>query len=515
MPSSVEPDAASGHRDERAVARPLHHRWLRLAQALAALAGAYAFAVAVSVYGSRGGAGMHRLESALLIFVALLAPLATWPRSPAPASTGDARWSRRLLLAWAAALWLTVSLPFWQLPFLSDDYVFLERYGTPAGVVAPQQFFRPVFGLVFWAVSAASGAAPWAFHVAGALLHWASGALIYRLAVTLFASRAAATIVVVVFVLNPLQLEAVLWASGLQETLWTFCAWLALTFHTRQPRITAASVAATVTAMTLSLGAKETAVCLGVLLPAADGLLYRFRRGPLMAWAYLAFAAVLVGYLVVRTQFVAWEPGFLATPSRYFLKQFVAQPYRVFAQPWNAQAVAAPAAVAIATVAVAILAAFWLLAVRRAWREAVAGAAIMLAASLPVYGYFFVSDTLAGARYLYFEAAGWGVLVASAIAAVGDERVRRLVAAALCVVLALALHLNLAQWRTAGQLVTVMEAAGRRGEPPDRRAQVWASERALDVTFSDGIPRQYRGVGIFVNGYPDFLRRLERARVGP
>jgi hypothetical protein len=484
-------------------------RPLRVAQALAGLAGVYAFAVAVWVYGFRGGTGRHRLESALLIFVALLTPLAAWPRATSPASAGDDRRTRRWLLAMIAALWLVVWLPLWQVPFLSDDYVFLHRYRTLAGLVEPQQFFRPVFGVVFWALSTVSGATPWVFHLAGALLHWASGALVYRLSATVFASPAAATVVLLVFVLNPLQLEAVLWISGLQETLWTFFALLALTVHASRP-LTAASIAATATAMTLALGAKETAICLVVLLPAADGLLYRFRRGPRLLWAYAVFAAIVVVYFVARSQFVAWESEFVASPSRYFLKQFLTQPYRVFAQPWNTAAVEVPAAAKIILAGATILAAYWMLAVRRTWREALAGVAVVLAASLPVYSYFFVSDTLAGARYVYFATAGWGVLVAAAVGAIRDDRVGRVVAAGLAAALAVALHLNLAPWRTSGQLIVEMEAAGHRGQAPAERAQAWVAERALEVTFRDGIPRDYQGVGIFVNGYPEFLARIER-----
>jgi hypothetical protein len=52
-----------------------------------------------------------------------------------------------------------------------------------------------------------------------------------------------------------------------------------------------------------------------------------------------------------------------------------------------------------------------------------------------------------------------------------------------------------------------MERAAARGEDPALAAGRRAGELGLVLVTRDGIPRELGGVGLFINGYPEFLAR--------
>jgi len=226
-------------------------------------------------------------------------------------------------------------VPLVTLPFLSDDYVFLGLYDHIGNVWHAPEFFRPGYAFVFFMLRRLGGDSPQLFHVASYALHLGSAYLVYSLAQAFYRSSSLALVAGVYFLLNPLQLEAVAWASGLQELLWTFFVLLALRCYVEP--ISLRRLAVVVVLVAAALSCKETAVSFVLLLPGADVVLGRFRdRRSWMAWGI--FAAVLAVYLVTRSIFVTFERTYFFWPSRYFLKEFVVAPYSVFAQPWNTKA---------------------------------------------------------------------------------------------------------------------------------------------------------------------------------
>jgi hypothetical protein len=229
-------------------------------RALGGLLAAWALWNAATVYLVFGGERQHRLETAMLLLVsgAILSELVVRTR-PLPAPAVELDPGRRLVvLGVAVVAWVVVWTTVAGVPFLSDDYVLLARYADAASA-SPQQFFRPVFGALFSALSWAGSEATLPFRLASALLHLASAALASQLTARIAGSATAGTVAFVVFVLNPLQAEAVVWIAGLQETLWTFLALGALAVHAQDdwPPILRMGVVAGLCG--LAFGAKETA----------------------------------------------------------------------------------------------------------------------------------------------------------------------------------------------------------------------------------------------------------------
>ena len=81
-------------------------------------------------------------------------------------------------------------------------------------------------------------------------------------------------------------------------------------------------------------------------------------------------------------------------------------------------------------------------------------------------------------------------------------------AAVAAVLLAALLHVNLGPWRQAAEIVDEMERAAMRGEDAVAAAARAADRLGIPLTTRDGIPREAAGVGLFVNGYPEFLARV-------
>src|SRR3954468_12089563 len=308
----------------------------------AALWAAFAWAVAncAYVYIAAHGAHRYRVETAALVFVALLLPALAY----APGEPTRPAWPPRaipIVLAVAAAAWLIDVLPESAFPFLSDDYVFLSPAGAAGG--AGTQFFRPLFTFIFAVLQRAGGGSPVPFHLAAFALHAGAGALVFQLTRRVYRSTPMAAIAAALFVVNPLQLETTLWVSGLQDALWTFFALAAMCVHAGADSVRAGRTAATALLCAAALLSKETAVCAIALVPLVD--LARGRR-PARVWTVYAVIAMEVGaYLWIRSRFApAADARHAVALGRYFLKQLLVTPYRVFLCPWSDAAVAAPPA---------------------------------------------------------------------------------------------------------------------------------------------------------------------------
>ena len=476
------------------------------------LALAWALLNTLYVYFVLDGARTYRIESAVILLVALLIPIgvATATGPPRPIQL-----SRPLLATTAAVvvvLWVALYVPLIDFPFLSDDYVFLDLYGRADSLGQSPQFFRPFFAVVFWALSRISSSTV-AFHLTSLTLHLASAYFVYRLSARLFGGTGQALLCFTAFLLNPLQLEAVLWIAGLQEALWAFFVLSALMVYTGAERLSRSRVVVTLLLVGLGLASKETAVCAVLLLPAAEWALFGARRRADLTLMYVLLAALMAAYLLLRSRFVEIESTYFVEPDRYFLKQFLTTPYRVFVQPWNPSVADIPAVVAWASAASVIVLLFWTLVVRRQSRELWCGVFIIIASTLPVYSYFFIREDLFSARYVYFAAFGWGLILAALIS--GVVRAPRWIAAAtllLAILMTVSLHVNMRSWRVAGEVVNVMSAAISGNESPSERLAEWTARNNVRLEFRGPVPYEYGGVGIFINGYDVFARRAEAMR---
>jgi hypothetical protein len=461
------------------------------------------------VYVVLRGAHAYRVESAVYLFAILALALVLWRPARAVVPIELSMWQQAVLVVVVLTLWLMAFLPLLRFPFLSDDYVFLARYRTVADFVNAGQFFRPAFAVAFLALARLGGGSPTPFHVASLVLHLVSACLAYGLARRLFGSSAPALVVFTLFLLSPLQLEATLWISGLQELLWACFLMAALRCYTGTPAITAGRWIATAVLLACALLSKETAVCFVLLVPAADRLLFGGRRGRLQPWAYASFAVLLAGYLALRSHFTApTDPTWLIAPSRYVAKQFLGLPYRFFAQPWSAAVGDVPGWIPC-MVCVAILSLLFLaVAVRGTPRRVLCGPGLVLMTTLPLMGYFFVRADLMAARYLYLPTLGWALLVAELLIASRIPRGAFLASVlAIAGASALALQFNLRPWRAAGELVEAMDVGLKRGVTVTAVVNEWESRNGVALALKDGCPREYEGVGIFINGCAEFVGR--------
>lgn len=461
------------------------------------------------------GARAYRVESATLILMAVLLPFAVTGREREP-SVVLSRVAVASLVGASITAWLFIYVPLLRYPFLSDDFVFLDRYREFARVGETFHFFRPFYALVFWILARLGSESPLIFHICSLGLHLASAFFVFRLACMFFAANGPPTLCFAMFLLNPLQLEAVLWVSGLQELLWSFFVLAALVCYLSRQRLSIERLVGALVLISCALLSKETAVCFLLLFPAADWVLYRSDRGRILWAGYAMFAAQFLAYLALRNYFWRMESGYLIAPSRYLVKQFVSTPYRFFVQPWNAAAVDVPGfiglLVSVVTAALLVVAAL----LRRTSPRVLAGPFIVLASTLPVYSYFFVGSDLMASRYLYFAAFGWALLISTAAIAVVPRRSH--LAALVVIIVAgygIALRLNVGPWLVAAQVVQAFAEGGLRREDPGTTLTRWRAQTGIPLQVKGGVPWAYQGVGIFNNGYPEFLRFVARKAEWP
>jgi hypothetical protein len=262
--------------------------------------------------------------------------------------------------------------------------------------------------------------------------------------------------------------------------------------------------------MTCALLSKETAVSAVLLMPAADWVLFRMKRGPLLPAAYVGFAMTAAVYVLARTQFTSIEAGFFVMPGKYFVQKFVATPYKFFVQPWNLMAATVPMVVLCCATVTALVVLFFAV-VRGTGPMALAGPAVILVSTLPVYTYFYVAPDLRAARYLYFAAIGWAVLTAQLLTTVLGRR--RTMGAALVAIILISfasLQINVRPWRTAGEIVSSVAAAIREGRFSELSTVEWQNRYRGGLELKDGIPSVYRGVNVFTNGYPELRTMLSQ-----
>jgi hypothetical protein len=107
---------------------------------------------------------------------------------------------------------------------------------------------------------------------------------------------------------------------------------------------------------------------------------------------------------------------------------------------------------------------------------------------------------------LYFAAGGWTLLILTALGGLRGTVVQSCIVAALLVASAACLYINARPWRVAGQIVEELRAADLTAHPAV--VANWQARLGEDLKVEGGVPTEYRGVTIFRNGYPEFLRSI-------
>lgn len=415
-----------------------------------------------AVYLFLDGMKSHRIETASFIFAsAVLLKLVSMIRR-AGKEQGTIFESviqpkERFLLAAAPVLVLILLyLPLSDGPFLSDDYVFIEKYMNSPFDADGNGFFRPVFGIVFHLLLKTFGLHPAPFHIFNLLLHIISAVLVYRIVRKIFDTFFPAYFSALFFLLNPFQAEAVFWISGLQETLWVFFFLSAAAVYINKREINSFVILIVISLMAMSLLSKETAVCFLPLFAAFDFLLFGFRRGKNLKYAYSFFVLLIVAYLVLRGHYTSIPSAHLTGLNLYFLQKFISRPFNVFLYPWN-QAFLGPMTFLkflISSFMVLLISTYFLYIKER--RDKIFGIMLSLIyfPLIPLIGMFYVAPDLQGSRYLYLSFIGWGMLAGLIIFDFIRKRVALLVLSIFIISgLSFSLALNLKPWERAGEII--------------------------------------------------------------
>jgi hypothetical protein len=285
-----------------------------------------------------------------------------------------------------------------------------------------------------------------------------------------------------VFLLSPFQAEAVLWISGLQELLWVFFLLLAGLVYTRTREIGKAKIIPASLLTIAALLSKETAVCYILFFPALDYLIFRFKRGRNLTWAYAAFLLILALFGFIRAAVSTIPMSFFTSPNRLLIKNFLSQPFKVFLVPWNQSYFGGQAVLKFVVLASgAVL--LWLSSLkRRLSREFLFGIGLIYIAALPLYKIFYVAPDLQGSRYLYFSIFGWSIVVISVVRGLIRERPVFIgLIALLFFGFDLALSGNLSVWKRAGEMIKELPENMIREEAPDNFHGAYILRNGLDA----------------------------------
>lgn len=237
-----------------------------------------------------------------------------------------------LLLAVAlAAYW-----PVMNNTFLGDDYGLTAAAGTlPVTrlwrlfTVLSPEFIRPVPLFFWWLQFKLFGTAGLPTHLFNTAFHAGSAWLLFRLLAGSGASRLAALMAALLFVVTPIAPEAVTWGAGRFDILALFFMLLALVLYSaylRQGR--KAAYAVSLVAVALALLSKEQALMLVFAVPAME-LIYGGvprAQGSLLGVDWLAwlkrlvrrlapFFAIFAGFFILRYAIMGSFGGYSGLPK--------------------------------------------------------------------------------------------------------------------------------------------------------------------------------------------------------
>jgi tetratricopeptide (TPR) repeat protein len=212
-------------------------------------------------------------------------------------------------------------------PFVFDDLSGVFLYPNAAEIPFSRWFgvTRPLTNLTFWLNFKVGGIDPTLYHWVNLLLHFASGVLVALIVRKLL--EASGTLGVTrdllaafsgfIFLLHPLQTEAVSYVSSRSETLAVFLLWAAFAHFLYRKRQAASWYDAVVILVVFGLAclSKEYSVVFPALLLLADyywnpGFSFKGIRKNWRVYGLIAAAAVPAGLLILRVLRQAGTVGF-------------------------------------------------------------------------------------------------------------------------------------------------------------------------------------------------------------
>lgn len=438
----------------------------------------------------KGGEGIHRIETAAIIFAIAILSAAVYKKDPL---------NKRVKLknsfyieVFAIFFWVMALLQTFYIPFLSDDLVFAVKFSNWNNILGEHSFFRPLFNLVFSAVYNLFAGSVVMFHLLSVAIHFSSALLLKKIAKKIFKSDLATVGCFALFLLNPLQAEAVVWISGLQELMWSFFILLGVWIFIKDDNWNTAKYIKLFIVTVAALLSKETAISFVAVYLIFDLTLNGF-RSVIEKWKLHAGSTILaILYLLLRNSMVTDSGEKLFTPDLYFLKSVLLAPYKVFYTPWNSLVSGEMAFARISILIIISSALLYTVIKKSSLRTVLTGAGIVLVTSLPVNKMLYIGEDLQGSRYLYFPYIGALLIIISLINILLKGRKLPVLLFIILVTLSgIVLKLNLGPWSEAGREMKKIVSELKSGKEPAK------------------VPDNYKGAYILRNGYKE-LKILEK-----
>lgn len=158
--------------------------------------------------------------------------------------------------------WIVNNPPIHALTWENISYIF--THDSLSAVHLISYYYRPLMFTVFALIYNVSGTDPFLYHLVNNLFHIGTGILLYVLLFRWLGKKRVAFIASLLFIIHPLQTEAVAYVSGLGDPLNAFLVLLGLLFYTQKRPVLAG------VCMILGVFVREVAIAfplyLGIIL---------------------------------------------------------------------------------------------------------------------------------------------------------------------------------------------------------------------------------------------------------
>jgi len=186
-------------------------------------------------------------------------------------------------------LGLLVYFPVLFNSFVWDDEVMFQKAGSIPGTV----YFRPVISALYWGIYNIFGPRPFFFHFFQLIFHIATAVLIYYLFKRFF-KETISLILAAIFLVHPASVEAVSFASAMQEVGFTLVGIIGLYLFTHRDvinHVSTTNIFFGALLLLISLLMKETAIVFFLLIFC---YLFLFKKNQIVLISYSIFSIILL-----------------------------------------------------------------------------------------------------------------------------------------------------------------------------------------------------------------------------
>ena len=402
-----------------------------------------------------------------------------------------------LLASLMAALTVAACWRFFDVGFLSDDFILVRRALKEQIWFAPlftdgggDGFYRPLGNLSFSLTAVWAGGDALLWHAGSLAIHAINTALMFLLARKFGLPKASSAMAAALFAIHGTRPEAVAWIAARFDLIMMFFVLCGLLLYQYERMWGPAFAFA---CMICALLTKEAAYAFPLLLllfgSARKTIPFFLGAGAMFIYRWTLLGGI-GGYKSAGTN----DPAVLNFGILPVLKVLALRLWSVLYFPINRAVEQSPLLAVLTAVYMAILiCAAWNRMDRRQWTRAML---FLLAASIPPLHQLLIGLDLEKSRLLYLPAAGFCLMMGVLM-----DGQRGLLRWAFCAVLLLfhfgALQNNLNAWQSASdKAIATLETAS---------SCIGPNRDSADVR---GLPRTYKGVYFFANGFAEGLELL-------